>query len=162
MFLRTLSKPKTKAGRWDKMLGQISIGNEDHRFLIHEEMDNLLTETKEALLDINNSTAGIMKSLKVSEALTITFGLGRIHENLFSIPHLMITMRSAKDEFAPTVSGANFKASSDNRQNILGNAFVGGRDGLRSYPFALGRTIDASLPNGHAEQSYTSACVCRV
>jgi hypothetical protein len=146
MFLGTLSKLKSEAVVWKKTW-QISVPEEDRKFLIDGEINNYIEDTRAALADMDNSIAVVEKSPKVSEAMAITFDLGRIHENLANMSGLVMIISSAKDEFAKQSASERFIKSTSYFQKLISSTIEGVgqyRDGLQSYLFALGTTIDSS------------------
>jgi hypothetical protein len=148
MFLGTLSKLKSEAVGWKKTW-QISVPEEDRKFLIDGEINNYIEDTKAALSDMDNSIAVMEKSPKVSEAMAITFDLGRIHENLANMSGLVMIIDSAKDEVAKQSASERFIKSTSYFQTLISSTIEGVgqfRDGLQSYLFALSATIDSSLP----------------
>jgi len=147
MFLGTLSKLKSEAAAWKKTW-EISVPEEDRKFLIDGEINNYIEDTRAALSDMDKSIAVIEKSPKVSEAMAITFDLGRIHENLANMSGLVMIISNAKDEVAQRSASERFRKSTSYFQKLIDATIedVGQyRDGLQSYLFALGATIDSSL-----------------
>jgi hypothetical protein len=146
MFLGTLSKLKKEAAVWKKTL-EISVPESDRKFLIDGEISNYLEDTKAALSDMDDSIAVMEKSPKVSEAMAITFDLGRIHENLANMSGLVMIISNAKDEFAQQSASLRFRRNAPHFQKLVFSTIEGVgqyRDGLQSYLFALGATIDAA------------------
>jgi hypothetical protein len=148
MFLGTLSKLKSEAAVWEKTW-QISVPEEERKFLIDGEINKYIEDTRAALSDMDNSIAVMEKLPKVSEAMAITFDLGRIHENLANMSGLVMIISNAKDEVAKQSASERFIKSTSYFQKLISSTIeeVGQyRDGLQSYLFALGTTIDASPP----------------
>jgi hypothetical protein len=146
MFLSTLSKLKSEAVVWKKTW-QISVPEEDRKLLIDGEINNYIEDIRAALADMDNSIAVMEKSPKVSEAMAITFDLGRIHENLANMSGLLMIISSAKDEFSKLSASERFIKSTSSFRKLISSTIEGVgqyRDGLQSYLFALGTTIDSS------------------
>jgi hypothetical protein len=146
MFLGTLSKLKSEAAVWKKTW-EISVPEADRKFLIDGEINHYIEDTSAALSDMDNSIAVMEKSPKVSEAMAITFDLGRIHENLANMSGLVTIISNAEDEAAKQIASERFIKSTPYFQKLISSTIEGVgqyRDGLQSYLFALGATIDAS------------------
>lgn len=147
-FLDILSKLKSEAADWDKTW-RISVPTEDRNFLIDKEMSDLIDDTRIAITDMNNSIAEMEKSLRVSEAMAITFDLARIHENLAKMSGFIVITGGAQDEFVEKIASVRFRENTSYFRTLVSSTIMGVgqyQTGLQSYVYALGLTIDSSLP----------------
>lgn len=146
-LLLTAYDLKRDAAQWKRTLSQISPSLLNRDFILDKQIQALLGDANELLADIDKASTTVIKTPKASEVIALAFDLARLHEHIVNISGSTVMADISKEELAATTASPNLRTNAIKWQQImqdLANEVSPYREGLESYAFQLGQTIDAA------------------
>jgi hypothetical protein len=146
-LLLTAYDLKRAAAQWKRTLSQISPSLLNRDFMLDKQIQALLGNANELLADIDKASTTVIKTPKSSEVIALAFDLARLHEHIGNISGSTVMAHISKEELAATTASPNLRTNAIRWQQImqdLANEVSPYREGLESYAFQLGQTIDAA------------------
>jgi len=146
-LLLTAYDLKRDAAQWKRTLSQISPSLLNRDFILDKQIQARLGGANELLADIDKASTTVIKTPKASEVIALAFDLARLHEHIVNISGSTVMADISKEELAATTASPNLRTNAIRWQQItqdLANQVSPYREGLESYAFHLGQTIDAA------------------